>query len=149
MAGEDVNRSKEKGTSFESQVVDYLRRRLGDGRIERRTLSGQNDRGDVAGVYLNGKPVVIECKNHRQMRLSEWLDEAEAERGNADAEFAFVVHKRRGCGEKRMGETYVTCDLETLCAVIAKTRWHLNYTREERASGRFMAMEAGIGCDEE
>ena len=114
-----MSRNKEKGTRFESQVVDYMREALGDNRIERRATSGAKDRGDVAGVILRKKPVVIECKNKQRMALSEWLDEAEIERGNADAEFAFVVHKRRGCGEANMGRTYVTCDLETLCAVIA------------------------------
>ena len=142
-----MSKQRKKGTSFEKQVVDYMRRRLGDERIERRACSGANDRGDVAGVYLRGKPVVVECKNHARMELAAWMDEAEAERGNADAEFAFVVHKRRGCGDKNMGETYVTCDLETLCAVIAGSRWHLEHTAEERANGRFMALERGIDHD--
>ena len=142
-----MNRSKDKGTSFESQVVQYMRNRLGDDRIERRTLSGCNDRGDVSGIYIHGKPVVIECKNHRQMRLAEWMDEAEAERGNADAEFAFVAHKRKGCGEKSMGRTYVTTDLETLCALIAGNRWAMGYTAEERACRKFMLMERGIDYD--
>lgn len=119
MAGEIVSKQKEKGSKFEQQVVDYLRRALGDKRIERRVCNGVNDRGDVSGVTLRRKPVVLECKNHQRMELSQWLSEAEAERVNADAEFAFVVHKRRGCGERNMGATYVTCTLETLCAVIA------------------------------
>ena len=142
-----MNRSKDKGTSFESQVVEYMRNRLQDERIERRTLSGKNDRGDVSGIYIRGKACVLECKNHRKMELSTWMDEAEEERGNADAEYAFVIHKRRGCGEKRMGETYVTTDLETLCALIAGSRWHLNYTAEERACRKFMLMERGIDYD--
>ena len=114
--------AKRKGSSFEQQVVDYMREALGDQRIERRVSNGANDRGDVSGVYLRKRPVVIECKNKQRMSLGEWVDEAEVERGNADAEFAFVVHKRRGCGEANMGRTYVTCDLETLCAVIAGAR---------------------------
>ena len=117
-----MSRQRDKGSKFEQQVVDYMRRVLGDHRIERRVMGGANDRGDVSGVSLRCKPVVIECKNHARMELSQWLEEAEAERGNADAEFAFVVHKRRGCGEANMGRTYVTCDLETLCAVIAGAR---------------------------
>ena len=114
-----MSRQKDKGTKFEQQVVSYMRSVLGDKRIERRAMGGTNDRGDIAGVTLRCKPVVIECKNHQRMELSQWLEEAETERGNADAEFAFVVHKRRGCGEASMGQTYVTCTLEMLCAVIA------------------------------
>jgi len=120
-----MSRSKAKGTAFESQVVDYMRKALGDGRIERRASNGTKDRGDVSGVYLRKRPVVIECKNKQRMELSQWLEEAEAERGNADAEWAFVVHKRRGCGEANMGKTYVTCDLETLCSVIAGGREYM------------------------
>ena len=117
-----MSKQKAKGTSFEKLVVDYMSEKLDDDRIERRVCFGAKDRGDVAGVYLRGKLVVIECKNHARMELSAWLEEAEVERGNADADFAFVVHKRRGCGEKSMGGTYVTCTLETLCAVIAGSR---------------------------
>ena len=117
-----MSRQREKGTRFETQVADYMRSMLCDERIERRAKSGAKDRGDIAGVMLHGKRVVVECKNKQRMELSQWLDEAEIERGNDDAEFAFVVHKRRGCGEANMGRTYVTCDLETLCVVIAGCR---------------------------
>lgn len=126
MAGAPMSRQKQKGTSFESQVVAYMRRVLDDDRIERRVSFGVKDKGDVAGVHLRGKPVVIECKNHARMELASWMQEAENERGNADAEFAFVVHKRKGYGAANMGGTYVTCDLETLCAVIAGARELLN-----------------------
>ncbi len=117
-----MSRNKSKGTGFETDVVKYLREKLGDDRIERRALSGKNDRGDVSGIHLHGQRVVIECKNKQRMSLSEWCDEAEDERTNDGAGFAFVAHKRRGCGEKRMGETYVTCTLETLAAILAGTR---------------------------
>jgi len=117
-----MSKQRKKGTQFEADVVDYMAEKLGDARIERRVMGGVNDRGDIAGVELRCKPVVIECKNHARMELSQWLDEAEVERANDDAEFAFVVHKRRGCGKANMGRNYVTCDLETLCAVIAGGR---------------------------
>ena len=114
-----MSRERKKGTDFESKVVAYMARVLGDSRIERRAMSGTNDRGDVSGVMLRGKRCVVECKNARRMELSAWVDEAEDERGNDGAEFAFVVHHRKGCGEANMGRQYVTCTLETLCAVIA------------------------------
>ena len=113
-----MSKSKDKGSQFESQVVAYMRRVLG-GCIERRVQAGRNDRGDVSGVFLHGRRCVIECKNHARMELAAWLDEAEAERGNDDAGYAVVVHKRRGCGEKGMGGTYVTMDLRTFCAIVA------------------------------
>lgn len=147
MAGETVSKQRQKGTLFESQVVEYMRNRLQDERIERRACSGINDRGDISGVMLRGKRVVLECKNRREMKLAQWLDEAETERGNDDAEFGFVVHKRKGCGEKSMGETYVTCTLDTLCAIIAGNHSNLFYRPEERANAAFMLGERGIDHD--
>lgn len=111
-----------KGTGFETDVCSFLAESLGDDRIERRAKCGSKDRGDVAGFRIRGKRCVVECKNHRRMELSKWLDEAEAERGNDGAEFAFVVHKRKGRGKAHMGDTYVTCTLETLAAIAAGSR---------------------------
>ena len=105
-----MSKSKDKGTRFERLVVDRLRYVLGPS-IERRALSGKNDRGDVSGVYFMGWPFVLECKNCRRMELSSWMDEAEAEAGNADAPFFAVIHKRKGCGEANIGESYVTMPL--------------------------------------
>ena len=105
-----MSRSKDKGTAFERQVVEYLQKALGPA-IERRALSGANDRGDVSGVYFMGEPFVLECKNCRRMELAEWMDEADTEAGNADAHFFAVVHKRRGCGDASFGDTYVTMPL--------------------------------------
>ena len=121
-----MSKNKQKGTAFEVQVADYLSHVLGDDRIERRTLGGANDRGDIAGCSIRGGRVVIECKNCKRAELAQWMDEAEVERGNDDAEFAFVVHKRKGCGAANMGRTYATTDLETLAALMAGRRGLLN-----------------------
>jgi len=120
--GTQVSKSKQKGTDFESQAVEYISRRLGDDRIERRTLSGVNDRGDIAGVYIRGKRCVVECKNCKRMELSSWLDEAEAERGNDDADFKAVLHKRRGAGVKNFGKNYVSMELDDFLALIVGAR---------------------------
>lgn len=117
-----MSKSKQKGTAFEVQVADYLSCVLGDDRIERRTLGGANDRGDIAGCSIRGGRVVIECKNCKRSELAKWMDEAEMERGNDGAEFAFVVHKRKGCGAANMGRTYATTDLETLAALMVGRR---------------------------
>ena len=117
-----MSKERRKGSAFEQQTVDYLARVLEDRRIERRTMGGTNDRGDVSGVFIRGRRAVIECKNCKRMELAQWLDEAEEERVNDDAEFAIVVHKRRGCGEKSFGGNYATMSLETLAAIIAGAR---------------------------
>lgn len=114
-----MSKGKRKGTLFEHLAVAYMARRLGDDRIERRVLAGNKDRGDVAGLRFRGRKVVVECKNQRRMELSEWLNEAEDERGNDDAAYGIVVHKRKGCGEKSFGRNYVTMELDTFLAMVA------------------------------
>lgn len=116
-----MSREVAKGTSFETQVVRYLRDELGDP-IERRAKCGTADRGDVAGVYMHGRRMVVECKNCRRMELPKWLSEAETERVNDGADYAVVVHKRRGFGERNMGGTYVTLSLWQLARIIKDVR---------------------------
>jgi hypothetical protein len=114
--------AKQAGTKFESDVVRYLRERLGDDRIERRAKSGAKDRGDIAGVRTAlGERVVIECKDVARLNLSGWVDEADIERGNDDAAVGLVAHKRRGYGPAQMGGTYVTMTLEDVVALLAGT----------------------------
>lgn len=116
----------QKGATFEQDASDYLAAALGDDRIERRVKHGTNDRGDIAGLRIHGKRVVVECKNHKRMELAEWVDEAETERGNDDAEYGIVIHKRRGCGKAKFGGNYVTMTLETFAAIAAGGRDLIN-----------------------
>jgi hypothetical protein len=118
--------AKQAGTKFESDVVRYLRERLGDDRIERRAKSGAKDRGDIAGVRTAlGERVVIEAKDVARLNLAGWVTEAATERGNDDAAVGLVVHKRRGYGPAAMGGTYVTTTLEDLVALLIGTN-HTN-----------------------
>lgn len=116
----------QKGATFEQDTADYLAAALGDDRIERRVKHGTNDRGDIAGLRIHGKRVVVECKNHKRMELAEWVDEAETERGNDDADYGIVIHKRRGCGKAKFGGNYVTMTLETFAAIAAGGRDLIN-----------------------
>jgi len=117
-----MSKQKAKGSKFEQQAVDYMKRRLHDDRIERRLMGGVNDRGDIAGLWIRGDRVVVECKNHARMELAAWVDEAEAERNNDDAGYKCVLHKRKGCGEKNFGGNYVTMELDDFLAIIAGGR---------------------------
>lgn len=113
-----ANRSKRKGSEFEGQVARYLAQALDDDRIERRTLGGVNDRGDIAGVKINDKRAVLECKAEKTLRVPEYLREAESERKNDGAAFGIVVSKRRGVGEARTGEQLVLMTLETFARIV-------------------------------
>lgn len=106
-----TNRSKAKGTSAESAIVEYLRNN-GFPHTERRALAGSSDRGDIAGI----PGVVIESKNCAKQELAAWLDEATAERGNDRADYGVVWHKRRGKGSP--GSWFVTLDGATFVRML-------------------------------
>ena len=108
--------AKTAGTRFETAVANYLRKELGDDRIERRRLSGRLDRGDIAGLRHQGGRIVVECKDVTATALAQWVTEAEVERGNDDALAGIVVHKRRAHGDP--GDQYVTTTLRELVALI-------------------------------
>ena len=106
--------AKDAGARFERMISDYLAGVLGDP-IERRAKNGSKDRGDITGLFMRGRRVVVECKDRAKMELSQWLREAEVERGNDDAAYGIVVHKRRGVADP--AQQYVTMTLGTFAAM--------------------------------
>ena len=88
-----MNRSKQKGTAWETACARYLQ-------VERRTLQGKYDKGDLS---IPG--IVVECKNAQRFALAEWLDEAALEAANAGVQDYIVWAKRRGTTNP--GECYV------------------------------------------
>ena len=110
--------AKQAGASFERLMADYFAWALSDDRIDRRVKTGAKDRGDIAGLRMRGKRVVVECKDYGgQHRLPKWLDEADVERGNDDAEYGIVAWKRRGVADP--AEQYITMTAETFVAMVA------------------------------
>lgn len=101
------NPSKDKGTRFETAVADYLRWALGDARIQRLTLHGNKDIGDIGNVFFHGQPVVVECKATKNPGWSKHWRECEIEMGNRDTEYGWVIRKRTRIGidtRDKMGE---------------------------------------------
>lgn len=115
-----MSRQKQKGTTFESAFVEYEREVFEDTErtIHRLTLNGRNDIGDVGGMFFNGQPIVVECKNHKSYQLKEWLREAERERANADACLGVVVFHLNGIGLAKMGEQAVLMTVDTFNKLI-------------------------------
>lgn len=112
-----VNRSKQKGSSFERIVADGFAAALNDDRIDRAPLSGNSDKGDIANVRTpNGGKVAIEVKNVAKMNLAGWVTEAAVERENLGAVAGIVVHKRVGKG--KFEEQYVTMTVRDLLALV-------------------------------
>lgn len=123
-----MSRQKQKGTAFESAIVEYLQDKLCDDTIERRALNGTCDRGDISGVKFCGHRMVLECKNENRMRLAEYMREAETEAKNDGAFYYAVIHKKRGVGISTLqtvGQQYVTMPLYVLKNMIYDAnRWH-------------------------
>ena len=111
-----MSKQKEKGTKFETAVLDYLRARIGDpeGMIHREALHGKADEGDIKGLYIHTRSLVLECKDWNKFALSTWLGQAQDEAANAGADYGMVVFHRPGRGGKRMRDQYVLMDLDTL-----------------------------------
>jgi hypothetical protein len=89
-----TNRSKAKGTTFESEVV-RLAKEMGYAKARRIALAGTNDQGDVD--LLGDMTVIIECKAHAAWsdgQVIVWLGDTERERVNAGADHGFLVLKR-------------------------------------------------------
>lgn len=113
-----VNRSKQKGTSTETLVVNYLREN-GWPYAERRALSGSLDKGDVAGM----PGLAIEVKyGNGTLKIGPWLTETGIERLNAGADHGILVVKPFGMGEKSVGSWYavmVAADFFSLMSKVA------------------------------
>jgi uncharacterized OB-fold protein len=100
-----MNRSKQRGTAWETSIVNYLKEN-GAPYAERRALNGNADRGDVAGI----PGVVLEAKAAARIDLAGWVTEAEQERVNDGAKVAAVWIKRRGKTSPGAGYVVLTGD---------------------------------------
>lgn len=104
-----TNKSKAKGTKFESEICGYLNARGVP--CERRALTGTQDQGDIAGI----PGWVIEAKNQNSSNWAEWMDETEKERRNAGADFGLLVVRRR---LKIIEKAYAVLPLEQAVSII-------------------------------
>lgn len=108
--------AKNAGAAFERLIADHLAEHVDD-RIDRRVKRGAADRGDIAGVRVFGKKVVIEAKDYGGRYLvGTWLNQAEVERGHDDALAGLVVAKRRGTTDP--GDQVVFCTVRDFVALI-------------------------------
>jgi hypothetical protein len=105
-----------KGPALEAMVVDFFRAN-GWPAVERRVTNGVHDRGDVAGL-----PITVQVKNCRDLKMGPWMTALRAQMLNAGQTIGVIVHKRVGKGEKQIGETWVTCTLDDLVALLEEGR---------------------------
>lgn len=110
-----ANSSKARGTAWESAIVTFLGEHWPH--VERRTLSGAKDRGDIAGL----PGVVIEAKSAARIQLSEWAKETAAEVGNANARIGVTWIKRRG--KSSAADGFVIMDGRTFAYLLKESGW--------------------------
>ena len=114
-----MSRSKQKGTAFETLIVNELQQHLGP-EICRRATTGAKDRGDVHGLYIRGLRTVAELKNTKAAQLGSHWNEVEVERGNDDADVGILIHKRHGKGQAL--DQWVTLTVRELITIITGSR---------------------------
>jgi hypothetical protein len=112
--------AKAAGSRFERLVADWLAVHVDD-RIDRRVKTGAKDRGDIGGWRFAGRRIVAELKDYGgQFKVGPWLNEAETERLNDDADVGLVIAKRRGTTDP--GSQVVFLTLRDLVHLTTGTR---------------------------
>jgi hypothetical protein len=121
-----VNRGKQKGTAWESAIVTYLTE-LGWAHVERRTLAGAKDRGDIAGI----PGIVIEAKSVKTITLGSFVDEANTEADNDHSNIGVAWIKRRGYTSAAHG--YVVMDGSTFAQLLIEAGYGPNRSTQATA----------------
>lgn len=111
-----VNRSRAKGTAFETLVLEGFQAIWPD--AHRLGMQGVADCGDLWLPKSTNLVVEAKCESSYAGKLSVWLVEAYAEAGNANRFYPVVVHKRYGKGAWH--DQYVTTDLGTFLGLLQR-----------------------------
>lgn len=109
------NKAKQKGTSFETLIKDYLNE-VGFVDAHRTALKSGEDTGDINGISnkKTGKKVAIQCKNQKTFNLSGWLNATVEQAARLDDAVPVLIVKRPGKGKSAVSDNYVVMRLEDL-----------------------------------
>jgi hypothetical protein len=122
------NPAKQKGTSFETLCVNFLKAK-GFLNVFRPALTGKGDTGDINGIEVLtqphcgpanvGKKAIIQCKNQRTLKLPEWMRATKEQAARvAPDTLGILVVKRNGAGAKAVGQNYAIMELEDLATLL-------------------------------
>lgn len=106
-----TNRHHAKGSAFERLVRDYLAEAIP---CERIPAGATLDRGDLWTASC-----AIQCKNHRTLRLNEWLSDTLEQQANANKSLHALVVKRHRTTDP--GAQLVVMTLEQLRTILSDT----------------------------
>lgn len=121
-----ANPNKRKGTSWETDVRNYLRGKGCD--VEALRQLGSLDEGDMVVRSVDGARFVIEAKNCKRLEIPRYLREATSEcalyaanRGlENDDVYPIAVVKQRGVGDPKEG--WVIFRLEDFAELLNRKR---------------------------
>ena len=112
-----ANKAKQKGTSFETLIRQYLNDN-GFKEAQRTVLKGGGDTGDINGIKSPTRQVAVQCKNQKTFSLSQWLNDTVDQADNLGNALPALVVKRPGKGEKALGDSYVVMRLSDLVELL-------------------------------
>jgi hypothetical protein len=116
-----MSKAKAIGTRAETAVRNYLLS-VGYSELEahRNVLTGSDDQGDVWVRDPDVGLIVFELKGGDMAKKASheqclrWIEEAQREKRNANANFGFLVTQRAGVGYPRAGEWWAYADLGSI-----------------------------------
>ena len=108
-----MNKSKAKGTSFETDCVNYANEQGYE--AIRKVLSGAEDKGDI---QLR-KDIILECKAAVKFDLSGWMEETNIQKANSKSKWAFLVVKRP---RKNVSKSYAIIEYDQLLELLKKVK---------------------------
>jgi ribosome modulation factor len=119
------NKNKAKGTSFETVILRYIKRVFVN--AYRPALQGNHDTGDINGIRGPSRDAIVQCKNQRTFKLSEWLnatvDQADNGATQLSTPLPILVVKRPGVGEKNVGDNYAIMRLSDLISLLEEAEY--------------------------
>ena len=118
------NKHKAKGTAFETLVKEYLIS-AGFKNARRTALAGAMDTGDINGIVrrVTEREVAIQCKNDRSFNISGWLNDTVEQADRLGDGVPALVVKRKGKGEKALGESYAVMRLDDLIELLKEAEY--------------------------
>lgn len=109
------NPAGRKGTKGETDRVNYFRCR-GWRYATRIPKAGAKDKGDL--ILDQAVPVMIESKETKAFTPSTFIAEMEAQIKNAEAEFGFVVVKKKGTTD--VGRYYCLTTVDQMMSLVER-----------------------------